>query len=164
MAIVQRRCGCTGQRVCLVCAPGSCEETNITERTFLQCCKCGKVDTSEHFVQAEEECCAVLSSCKTPCLPAPVLDARVGTACGKCGEFSGVCVHKDFVTNDAEKQIWENIEKSPWALSQSGRMKQVNTVCVCPFACVWCVTLCCHHLTSLPYRTLDQKLTSRRGK
>ena len=68
----------------------------------------------------------------------------MGTACRECGEFSGVYLHKDFVTDVAEKQILDNIEKCPWAMSQSGRMKQVHTVCVCACACacVQCVCVC----------------------
>lgn len=152
MAVEQRQCGCSGQRTCLVCAPGSCKEPNVADRTFLQCCKCGKVGTSEHFVQTEEECCAFLSRCKIPCVAAPVLDASVGNACKECGEFSGVCLYKDFLTNAAEKKILENMEKSPWAMSQSGRMKQVHTLCVrlCSRVCVCvhvCLSVCAHACT-----------------
>ena len=173
MDVEQRQCGCSGQRACLVCAPGSCKEPNVAERIFLQCCNCGKVGTSEHFVQTEEECCAFLSRCKTPCAAVPVLGASVGNACKECGEFSGVCLYKDFVTNAAEKQILENMEKSPWAMSQSGRTKQVHTVCVCIIMCA-CVSVClcvfvCDDVTLSSshfssYRTSDQKQTLRRGR
>jgi alkylated DNA repair protein alkB family protein 4 len=58
------------------------------------------------------------------CHDASLLLLNIPSACYSCGEFSGVSVYKDFVGIEEEHYVVSCVDQLPWALSQSGRLKQ----------------------------------------
>lgn len=108
-----------------------CERQNTTIHvakepvaSFYQCHNCGDILNEENI--CVEPSAPPLFTCgrSLHCRPTtPALQARCTV---KGLPFEGVTVVKEFVSCEEEEKIINDIDKSAWAESQSGRRKQVR--------------------------------------
>ena len=109
-------CGCSGIRSCLLCESKKDDKTiNLNHgkklKTLMLCIKCQKLCLET--VLKENLC------------------QNTAQTCSEHGCFedvvSGITVIEDFITEKEEEFIVAEIEKFPWRVSQSGRLKQVGS-------------------------------------
>jgi alkylated DNA repair protein alkB family protein 4 len=105
---MNRSCACKGIRSCVLCenAPESEIQANVNEK-FLFCSKCNRCRSMSK--QLDEMECLRLSHCDGTCN----LDL-----------IRGVFLADNFLTEDEEQFLIDNINKTNWVESQSGRYKQ----------------------------------------
>ena len=106
---LEKKCGCKGLRSCLLCEqlkPAQLSPTSETCVKLFQCRKCGKLfqrSLASNFI------------CTSDCV-----------AASSNTEFNGVTVIEQFVDEKEERNLIQEIDKSGWAESQSGRRKQAS--------------------------------------
>ena len=126
MAFGKESCGCKGIRTCLVCE-GRRTSIHVAKEpvaSFYQCHNCGRIPDEENI--CVDPSAPPLFTCgkSLRCRPtAPALQARCTV---KGLPFEGVTVVKEFVSCEEEEKITNDIDRSAWAESQSGRRKQVR--------------------------------------
>jgi len=110
MTLQKRPCGCQGYRYCLFCEnkvklkETSCEEIKIS---FIFCPHCALAFRAQVEVFQQDNCDWHHALGNVPHMP-----------------FPGVSIYVNFISEIEETGLLEEIEKRPWALSQSGRRKQ----------------------------------------
>ena len=132
MARVQegKLCSCKGIRTCLLCEPAKTSAPVAREPStqVYQCHNCGKI-VDEVNVRVDPIAPPLFTCCGQRCGPTV---ATLHAHCTLEGEpFEGVTVVKEFISREEEEKIVEDIDRSVWAESQSGRKKQVSLLCLC---------------------------------
>ena len=120
----QAKCGCRGERSCLVCKKNGTPPVMQLDHEFYQCARCGVLLMPGECSTGED-----LATCPAPCdnadtLTAPdhvILEHSTGTSV----KFGGVSVVKEFISQKLQESLVKNIDSLPWAESVSGRRKQV---------------------------------------
>ena len=111
----EAKCGCRGERSCLVCD----EDSNLTsappvENEYHQCVNCG------YLLIQKVGPHAFCYNNDTIKVPDHVMILTVNV------KFGGVVVMKEFISKDEETALVERIDSLQWAESVSGRRKQVS--------------------------------------
>lgn len=139
------RCGCRGERSCLVCEEEARGPTVLPDYQFYQCVNCGRLLQSMPADFPD----GPLVTCPAPCGHAHVLTVPDHVTLGTTSlEFGTISVVKEFVFADEETALVKHMDSLSWAQSQSGRRKQVYTqthahtilcvlTCMCTCAGLW---------------------------
>lgn len=112
-------CGCKGVRTCLICSPSHPVKEDEVKKTVVSLCPvCRKyfnddLSNTLHTVNISE---------------AHATGAWCGAHTGSCERtdirVEGITLLLEFVSPEEEQMLLTEMEKCPWKLSQSGRLKQ----------------------------------------
>lgn len=124
---VQKKCGCTGTRSCLLCelarpgkekwAPDPLVAPSVV---FTQCSRCGELIKAGPPGEEDQ------AKSHVTCAPQGILKPSLSLPDGP--RFDGVSVVKEFISREQEMAFIEFIDRHQWVESQSGRRKQVGMV------------------------------------
>lgn len=112
-------CGCTGIRNCALCEKQrtlSSDHLPSSHTCHWYCLSCQQIfvgSLDDHLIQFGE-----MDWC------------RIHNGLMSSMNVSGICVKQDFIDNEEEETLLNEINKQDWKISQSGRKKQVRSLYV----------------------------------